>query len=134
MDTDPLGLFVPILIGIACGLAFDYALDKWKESHCKDPDAETALGPEGNSTLGAVAGTFGAYENKPRGGIAGGGPSGNKTSTFSKMLHDAYKNGNISKGTTKIFRNIGRKIAKRIPYVGTAITAYEVYDASNCGD
>ncbi len=133
-DTDPLGLFVPILVGIACGLAFDYTLDKWKETHCKDPEADTVLGLEGNATAGATAGAFGPYEYKPRGGIAGGGPAGDKTSTYSKTLHNAYKNKVITKGTTKVLRNIGRKVAKSIPYVGTAIGAYEIYDASNCDD
>ena len=133
-DTDPLGLFVPVLVGIACGLVFDYALDKWKETHCKDPDADTVLGPEGNAATGATAGAFGPYEYKPRGGIAGGGPAGDKTSTYSKTLHNAYKNKVISKGTTKILRDAGRKVAKSIPYVGSAIVSYEVYDASNCDD
>ncbi|ELP4037568.1 RHS repeat protein [Salmonella enterica] len=133
-DIDPLGLFVSILVGLACGLVFDYALDKWKEEHCKDPDADTALGQAGNAASGAAVGTFGGFENKPRGGIAGGGPSGNKTSVYSKVVHSAYKNEVINKETTRVLRNGGRRVAKSMPYVGTAITLYQVYDASNCDD
>jgi hypothetical protein len=34
--TDPTGeiAFIPILVGVGVGLAFDYALSKWKEEHC----------------------------------------------------------------------------------------------------
>lgn len=133
-DIDPLGLFVPILVGLACGLVFDYTLDQWKEEHCKDPDADTAFGQAGNAASGAAVGTFGGFENRPRGGIAGGGPSGNKTSVYSKTVHNAYKNKVINKETTRVLRNGGRRVAKAIPYVGTAITLYQFYDASNCDD
>ena len=133
-DIAPLGLFIPVLIGLACGLVFDYALDSWKEEYCKDPDEDTVLGPAGNAAGGAAVGTFGGFENKPRGGIAGGGPSGNKTSVYSKAVHGAYKNEVINKETTRVLRNGAGRVAKSIAYVGPAMTLYQLYDASNCDD
>lgn len=97
-------------------------------------DTDTAIGPIGNATGGVAAGIFGNFEDKPRTGIAGGGPSGNRTSVYSTELHKAYKNGLIDKQTTRILRAGGRKVAKVIPYVGSAITLYQVYDAGNCDD
>ncbi|MRV76627.1 type IV secretion protein Rhs, partial [Duganella sp. FT92W] len=128
--VDPTGevAFAPILIGIGAGLALDYALSEWKRKNCTCKDSGTPAGPAGNAGVGAADGIFGAHDVKPRGGIAGGGPAGRGTSIFSGLNHAAARSGKYSIAT----RNALTSIARKIPYVGTAIVGYEVYDALSC--
>jgi hypothetical protein len=126
--VDPIGefAFIPIVIGIAAGFVFDYALDKYKQQHCtcKD-DSGTPLGPEGNSAMGGVVGgTLGVvrkdriiYPNQPY------------TSSFSELNHAAYNSGLYS---VKVRHGI-TKILRKTPYVGAVVAAYEIYDAISCG-
>ncbi|WP_414196914.1 RHS repeat-associated core domain-containing protein, partial [Salmonella enterica] len=134
-DTDPLGLIAPVLVGVACGFALDYLLDEWKKIHCNTDTIENSpFRKTGNVATGAAAGLFGGFETKPRTGIAGGGPSGSATSVYSKAFHYLYNKGIITKKTTHVFRAYGRKIVKKIPYVGAVMSMWDIYDASTCDD
>jgi type VI secretion system secreted protein VgrG len=131
---DPSGeaALIPIVVGASLGEVTDYFLSQWKEQHCKCTGAKTALGSAGNAGLGAANGTFGPFARKPRTGIAGGGRAGTKTSAFSTLAHELNKRKLITTGTTKTMRKLGRTVAKKIPYVSTAVIAYEIYDAYEC--
>lgn len=126
--VDPTGeiALIPILIGVGAGYAFDYLLEQYKKEHCTCPSS--AFGPAGNAGLGGAMGTFGRFASKPRGGIAGGGPAGTGTSPFSQMNHAAASRGWYSVPT----RNTITKVARKVPYVGAAAGAYEIYDAFSC--
>ena len=82
--------------------------------------------------MGGVIGGSGDFVKKPRTGLGGGGPSGDKTSVFSEMNHLAAKKDMYS---TAVRNKITKKLrwaSKRIPYVGAAITASEVYYVVSC--
>uniref|UniRef100_UPI00398BE0EF RHS repeat-associated core domain-containing protein n=1 Tax=Polaromonas sp. YR568 TaxID=1855301 RepID=UPI00398BE0EF len=126
--VDPTGeiAFIPIVIGIGAGYAFDYFLEKYKNEHCTCKD--TPAGAAGNSVLGGALGGTGPFVSKPRGGIAGGGPAGSATSSFSQLNHAAASRGVYPVAT----RNGITKVLRKVPYVGSAILAYEIYDAFTC--
>lgn len=126
--VDPTGeiAFVPILIGIGVGYAFDYALEQYKKAHCTCQD--TPAGSIGNAAAGGAVGGAGPFASKPRGGIAGGGPSGTATYSFSQMNHAAASRGLYSVAT----RNGISKVLRKVPYVGAALATYEIYDALSC--
>jgi uncharacterized protein RhaS with RHS repeats len=132
--TDPTGeiAFIPIVVGIGVGMAFDYALSEWKKKHCSCETAGTAAGAAGNAGVGAANGVFGPYAGKPRTGIAGGGPAGSGTSIFSQVNHAAAQNGAYSVATRNSIRDFGRSVSRKIPYVSAAIAAYEIYDVFSC--
>ncbi|WP_041352582.1 RHS repeat-associated core domain-containing protein [Nitrosospira multiformis] len=125
---DPTGeiAFVPILIGIGVGYAFDYALERYKKEHCTCQT--TPVGAAGNAAAGGAVGGAGRFASKPRGGIAGGGLAGTGTSSFSQMNHMAAKSGMYSVAT----RNGITEVLRKVPYAGAALAAYEVYDALSC--
>lgn len=126
--VDPTGeiAFVPILIGIGVGYAFDYALEQYKKAHCTCQD--TPAGPAGNAAAGGAVGGAGPFRPKPRTGAAGGGPSGDRTSVFSEWNHAAARKGWYSRPTQHRITWWLRKV----PYAGTALAAYEIYDALSC--
>ncbi|MBB3121771.1 RHS repeat domain-containing protein [Pseudoduganella violacea] len=128
--VDPTGevAFVPILIGIGVGMAFDYGVSEWKKKNCSCPTASTPAGAAGNGALGGAVGLFGPYDSKPRTGVAGGGPAGSKTSIFSKINHAAARSGAYSIAT----RNAITSVARRVPYASAAFAGYELYDAFTC--
>ena len=113
-------------------MAFDYGLSEWKKRNCSCPTASTPAGPAGNGALGAANGVFGPYAQKPRGGIAGGGPAESGTSVFSQANHAAAKSGAYSVATRNTIRDFGRSVSRKLPYASTAIAAYEIYDAFSC--
>jgi len=127
-SVDPTGeiAFVPILIGIGVGYAFDNALEQYKKVHCTCQD--TPAGSAGNAAAGGAVGGAGPFASKPRGGIAGGGPSGTATSSFSQMNHAAASRGWYSVAT----RNGITKVLRKVPYAGAALAANELYDALSC--
>ena len=131
-NIDPDGRIVPILIGIGAGILLDYALDKVEEKFCKCendfPDASTAIA----GSLGAAAGYFGGFAKKPRTGAAGGGKSGNKTSLFSKNLHNANQKGYIDQKTTRNLRKVGRILAKVTGPLAIGFTVVRIYKISEC--
>ena len=126
--VDPTGeiAFVPILIGIGVGYAFDYALEQYKKANCTCQD--TPAGSAGNAAAGGAVGGAGPFASKPRGGIAGGGPSGTGTSSFSQMNHAAASRGWYSVAT----RNGITKGLRKVPYAGAALGGYEIYNALSC--
>ena len=126
--TDPTGeiAFIPIVIGIGVGYAFDYALEQYKKEHCTCKD--TPAGTAGNAAAGAAMGGTGPFANKPRKGAAGGGPAGDKTSVFSELNHAAARQGWYSNAT----RHRVTKWLRRVPYAGAALATYEIYDALSC--
>ncbi|WP_199866013.1 RHS repeat-associated core domain-containing protein [Acidovorax sp. GW101-3H11] len=126
--TDPTGeiAFLPILIGIGAGYAFDYALEQYKKEHCTCK--ETPAGPVVNAAAGGAVGGSGPFASKPRGGVAGGGPAGRATSSFSQINHAAASSGRYSVAT----RNWITKVLRRLPYAGAALAGYELYDAFTC--
>jgi len=126
--TDPTGEFVPILIGIGIGLLFDYAVEEYKKANCECDDSGTPLGPVGNAAAGGSTGATGPFAKKPRGGIAGGGNAGDRTSVASKANHSASKRGYYSTKT----RNRATSILRKVPYIGAGLAAYQLYDAVSC--
>ena len=126
--VDPTGeiAFIPIVIGIGVGYAFDYALERYKKEHCTCQS--TPAGAAANAAAGGAVGGAGRFASKPRGGIAGGGSSGTGTSSFSQMNHAAAKSGVYSVAT----RNGITKVLRTVPYAGAALAVYEVYDAFSC--
>ena len=119
---------VPIIVGVGLGLAFDYAVGKWKEKHCECAGGGTPLGEAGNAAAGGAIGLFGPFDWKPRKGVDGGGRAGDRTSIFSKMNHAAARKGAYSIST----RHMITKVARRVPYVSLGLGAYELYDAISC--
>jgi uncharacterized protein RhaS with RHS repeats len=126
--TDPTGeiAFIPILVGIGVGYAFDYALEQYKKEHCMCKN--TLAGSVGNAAAGGAVGGAGPFASKPRGGIAGGGSSGSATSSFSQMNHAAANRGWYSIAS----RNGITKVLRKVPYAGAALASYELYDAFSC--
>jgi RHS repeat-associated protein len=126
--VDPTGeiAFIPIVIGIGVGYAFDHALELYKKEHCTCQG--TPAGAVGNAASGGAVGGAGRFASKPRGGIAGGGRSGEGTSSFSQMNHAAATRGLYSVST----RNGITKVLRTVPYAGAALAAYEAYDAFSC--
>jgi len=131
-NIDPDGRIVPLLIGLGAGILLDYALDKIEEKVCKCendfPDTSTAIA----GSIGAAGGYFGGFAKKPRTGAAGGGKSGNKTSTFSKNLHNLNQKGYIDQKTTRNLRRGGRIIAKVTGPLAIGYTAYRIYKIAEC--
>ena len=124
--TDPTGEFIPILVGLALGIAIDFAVDRL-EQYCGCDDVSSSM-PEVPmiwEAYGVYAGGTGAFETKRRKGIGGGGKSGDKTSSWSKYFGSDKSN---PSGAAR--RAWGRKAAKRIPYVGAVLG---LYDASRLG-
>jgi hypothetical protein len=126
--VDPTGelAFIPIVIGIGAGYAFDYLLEQYKKEHCTCKG--TPAGGAGNGAAGGAVGGTGPFANKPRGGIAGGGRAGKTTSSFSLMNHAAASRGMYSVAT----RNAITKVLRKVPYAGAALASYEIYDAFTC--
>ncbi|WP_373421723.1 RHS repeat-associated core domain-containing protein [Burkholderia multivorans] len=125
---DPTGeiAFVPILVGIGAGYVFDYLLEMYKKEHCTC--RHTPLTSVGNAVAGGAIGGSGSFASKPRGGIAGGGAAGSKTSPFSQMNHAAARRGWYSIAT----RNGITSVLRKLPYVGMAVATYEIHDAVSC--
>jgi RHS repeat-associated protein len=128
MEIDPTGefAFVPILLGAAAGVVFDYALEAYMEGKCSCE--RTPLGPIGNAAAGAAIGGTGPFASKPRTGIAGGGPSGSSTSSLSQLNHAAAQSGMYSRTT----RNAVTSVLRKVPYAGAAIAGYQLYAAASC--
>lgn len=129
--TDPTGQFVPVLMGIGAGIAFDYFIEKYKERNCCGKElscTDSLLGTEGNAAVGGAIGATGPFDAKPRTGIAGGGRAGATTSVASKINHAAAKKGYYSVRT----RNLVTKGLRKVPYLGVAVSGYEIYDATSC--
>jgi RHS repeat-associated protein len=128
--VDPTGevAFVPIVVGIGAGIAFDYVVSEWKKKNCACRIAETPAGPVGNGALGGVIGLFGPFDSKPRTGVSGGGPSTTATSIFSKINHAAANSGFYSTST----RHAVTSIARKVPFASAAVAAFEIYDALSC--
>lgn len=122
--TDPDGKAIcgglcVIGIGIGVGLVFDAAIEAIRGEN--NSTGNTA----GNAATGGAVATTGPFADKPRGGIAGGGKAGTKTSVASKANHKAAQDGKISKKTSHKVT----KVLRKVPYVGTAIAAGQLVDA-----
>ena len=126
--SDPTGeiVWAPIVAGVTAGLIFNYLLEQYKEEYCTCE--KTPLRAGGNAALGGAVGGSGPFAKKPRGGVDGGGPSRNRTSSFSTMNHNAQKMGKYSIAT----RNKITWGLRKIPYVGGALISYELFDALSC--
>jgi RHS repeat-associated protein len=122
--TDPDGKAIcgglcVIGVGLAVGYAFDLAIEAIRG------DENSTGNTAGNVATGGVVAATGPFADKPRGGIAGGGKAGTKTSVASIANHKAAKDGKISKKT----RHAVTKVLRKVPYVGTAIGAGQLVDA-----
>jgi RHS repeat-associated protein len=115
------GGFCIAAIGVAAGFAFDYALDAIRGSG--NSAAATVI----NAGVGASVAVTLPTQTKPRTGVAGGGPSGSGTSIASRLNHAAYRRGLYSVGT----RNVATKVLRPVPYVGAAVSVYQLVDAVN---
>ena len=105
--------------GIGAGILFDYAIDAIRGSN----NSSTATA--GNVAGGIATALTLDTQLKPRTGIAGGGPSGNRTSVASQLNHNAARNGLYSIGT----RNTLTSTLRKVPYVGAGIGAYQLGNA-----
>lgn len=121
MFTDPTGL-IP---GAVCDANGCKTLD----DDC-DCLAKAFLGWEDLTVVGAAAAT-GPTLQKPRGGIAGGGPSGSRTSPLSRMIHEVNKRVGKSAATAAV-RNVGRFVFRVIPGVGAAVMLYDIAVYNEC--
>jgi len=76
------------------------------------PDASTAV----SAALGGAGGLFGSFATKDDlgKGLAGGGPSGNRTSPFSRGLFKARRRGLIPNKVEKKARKFGRLAGRRL--------------------
>ena len=122
--TDPDGKAIcgglcVIGVGLAVGYAFDLAIEAIRG------DENSTGNTAGNVATGGVVAATGPFADKPRGGIAGGGKAGTKTSVASIANHKAAKDGKISMKT----RHAVTKVLRKVPYVGTAIGAGQLVDA-----
>ncbi|MEQ6204720.1 RHS repeat-associated core domain-containing protein [Sulfitobacter sp. HNIBRBA2951] len=115
--VDPTGEFVPILIGLGIGLLIDTAIHHLEDKcTCENPGI---LPSNKYTALGGASGATGAFVGGKTGGVAGGGKSGYRTSVWSKV-------------GGKATRPIGRTIARRLPYVGTAFVLSDLYRFRGC--
>jgi RHS repeat-associated protein len=135
--VDPTGeiAFIPILIGIVGGFALDYFLEDYKKTFCPPcRDTGTPLGQGGNMGMGGIFGGAGPFATKPRVGVHGGGPSGYTTSSFSQINHAAARlyPSAVRLGVRHGVSSALRWLSPKIPYIGVAIIAYEVYGAQSC--
>ena len=134
MYVDPDGRFIPILIGIGVGLIVDYAISLAKDEYCTCKDDGTLTGAGGYAALGAAEGYVGPFARKPRGGIGGGGPSGNQTSIFSTQVDSALHSKEISFRTKNILRAGGRGASRALPGLGAALLGYDLYGLYKCAN
>jgi RHS repeat-associated protein len=129
--TGELPVLVPIIIGIGVGLGVDKAASSYKAS-CGCKNTASASGAAGNAAVGGLVGAAGDFVDKPRTGIAGGGPSGSKTSALSTFNHSLRRAGLYSPNFRRTVTSGLRAVSPAVPYVGAAVTAYQIYDAANC--
>jgi len=132
-DSDGQILILPIIIGIGAGFAFDYILEQVEQALCDCPDAGTALGPGGNAALGGAPGAAGPFVQKPRTGISGGGPAGDRTSTLSEINHALEQQRQILDRYAKQITRILRPASRALGAAGAIISIYQIYDALTCG-
>lgn len=104
-------------IGIAAGFAFDFVVEKIRG----EPSTTTESIVNG-ANGGVIASTLPTQE-KPRTGIGGGGPSGNRTSVASKANHALVRSPTARRPITWVLR--------RAPYAGMAYNLYQLGDAVN---
>jgi len=78
--------------------------------------------------LGGVA----PLARKPRKGVAGSGPSGDATSTFSQINHAAARKFGYSTKIRHRITEVLRGASKKIPVIGGVVMAYEIYDLIEC--
>jgi hypothetical protein len=110
----------------------------WIKHPGENPSIDDSCGCFAKAFLGyAEAGTAateaatGPYVNKPRGGIAGGGPAGNRTSALSSAIHSI--NNRVGKSAaTAAARTAGRIVSRAVPYVGTGLFLYDVGVLDKC--
>ena len=81
--------------------------------------------------LVATEAVTGPYVSKPRGGIAGGGRAGSKTSVWSTAIHEINKRGEKS-ATTAAARIAGRLASRAIPYASIALLIYDITVFNKC--
>lgn len=130
---DPNGevaFLVPIVIGAVGGYIFDWAVSKYKKSHCECDNVETFLGSKGAIIAGSTLGTFGPSEVKPRKGLGGWGKT-KYTSQFSKALSSKLQNTKPGSKKFRFLKNL-RYIGRRMPYISYILGAYDLYDAIEC--
>ncbi len=106
-------------IGLVSGLVFDELIETIRG------EENSTVNTAGNTLTGGAVATTGPFQKKPRGGIAGGGPSKKKTSVASKANHALEAKGKISKQT----RNRITKVLRKTPYVGVVIGSVQLADA-----
>ena len=123
--TDPTGEFIPILIGIAIGLAIDAGVSYIEENcSCADPSMPSI--PYAYPAIGGAYGATGPFVRKPRTGVAGGGRSGSRTSVVSTRFGSSTTPGG------RAARTAGRRAAKFLPYAGAATALYDGYRLRGC--
>ena len=129
---DPSGQIVPLLVGIVVGVAIDYGVAYAKQQLCGCKDGSSGIGLGGYAALGAAEGTFGPFGTKGRVGIAGGGPSGTRTSLFSRGVGAAYGGGFIDLGIRNSLRNFGRLAGRANIALSAAALSYDIYTLYQC--
>jgi RHS repeat-associated protein len=140
-DGDPLSFvdpdgqipILPIIIGIGAGFAFDFILEQVEKALCDCPDAGTALGPAGNAALGGALGAAGPFVQKPRTGVSGGGPAGDRTSVLSEINHALEQQGRYPTAIRNRITRLLRPASRALGAAGAIISIYQIYDALTCG-
>lgn len=112
--VDPEGRFwwmVPIVVGVIVGEVTDYIIEE-----CGCGNQNTVLE---HYIIGNFDSIFGAWERKPRVGVAGGSRSGKWTSAFSSAFG-------------KSTRNLGRIMNDLTGYLALATIGYDIYRLQQC--
>ncbi|WP_322892211.1 RHS repeat-associated core domain-containing protein, partial [Yoonia sp. 76] len=118
--VDPTGEFIPVLIGIGIGFLLDTAINAIEE-YC---GCEPGILPSNKYTAaGGAFGGVGPFATKPRGGIAGGGKSGERTSWTSTGSF---------KQRTRFGRDAGPRFSWGIPIMGAGFLLYNAYRLWHC--
>ena len=124
---------VPIMSGAIGGYIFDYAIQNIRSRYCTCHSGY----PKTSTVIGGIIGGTGPFATKPRGGIAGGGRAGNKTSVFSQINHFFSDPERVSgfRYSVATRHSITRGL-RVMPVVGTVMFAgyllYGIYDISTC--
>lgn len=122
------------LIGASLGAGAGFGVESTRNA-CGYPPNTGTLGVAGHTAVGAALGMSGPFGRKGRTGIAGGGPSGNKTSGLSQATGRAYREGLIGLEMRNRMRSISRQLSdRRIAALGIgAVLALDAYEILNCG-
>ena len=137
--VDPTGeiAIAPTLVGIVVGYALDIILDQIEGRVCSCEPQNSSTSPLVPTAIGGGIGLFGPYGLKSKTGskkrgLAGGGKSGDKTSSFSQGIHAAKRHGLISQKSARRIRLFGRGASHFVPGAGYVYGGYRILRIVKC--